>query len=46
MQTRVPDEYADWIKAEAEVRGVPCPELLRQVIVEGVHAVAAGRGEA
>lgn len=43
MQTRVPDEYAAWIRAEAIRRKIDCPEFLRVVIAAGVNAL---RGEA
>lgn len=39
MQTRVPDDYAAWIEAEAARRGEECPEFFRQVIIAGVHAL-------
>lgn len=39
MQTRVPDDYADWIKAEAERQGIDCPEFFREVIKAGAETL-------
>ena len=43
MQTRVPDEHADWIGKEAERQGKDCPDMLREVIAAGVASL---RGDA
>ncbi len=43
MQTRVPDDNANWIESEAKRREIECPEFLRMVIDAGVKAL---RGDA
>jgi hypothetical protein len=42
MQTRVPDDLAEWIEEEARRTGdaAGCPETLRRVIAAGVSALA------
>jgi hypothetical protein len=41
MQTRVPDDHADWIEREAARRGEDVPEFFREVIAAGVETLRA-----
>jgi hypothetical protein len=44
MQTRVPDEQAEWIEKEAARRDKDCPEFFREVIAAGIESLRSSGG--